>query len=99
MKYIVICSGSDYDVGTPWVNIVDSAIFDTYEDAFNALVKDFSKETETDSKEDFYQQIDNGEISDGEWPENSNFGKFGKAFYDFGDGPVIYTINTITNGI
>ncbi len=91
MKYIVLKSWSDYDCGAPCASIVNDTTYESWQDAYDAIVKDILNDYEVSSLD----EIEDGyELPDRNKPYSSTH-KCGTAWLSTCDGEVLYDIQTI----
>ncbi len=91
MKYVVLKSWSDYDCGAPCASIVNDTTYESWQEAYDAIVKDILNDYEVsslDEIEDEYELPDKAEVG-------SRTHKCGTAWLDTCDGQVLYEIQTI----
>lgn len=94
MKYLVLKSYNDYDCGAPCANIVNNAAYNTWQEAYDAIVNDILKSYEVSSLDELE--------CDYELPDRDNAGSYahkcGSAWINDDDGQVIYDIQMIKVG-
>ena len=91
MKYLVLKSYNDYDCGAPCANIVNNAAYNTWQEAYDAIVKDILKSYEVSSLDELECDY---ELPDRDKP-GSGTHKCGTAWLSTCDGEVLYDIQTI----
>lgn len=57
-KYVVFNTWSDYDCGSPCARLVDDKMYDTWQDAYDAMVKDILDAYEVSSVDDLEYEHD-----------------------------------------
>ncbi len=91
MKYLVLKSWNDYDCGAPCAEIVNDAAYSSWQEAYDAIVKDLLSYYEVSSLDEIE---DDYELPDRNKP-GSGTHKCGTAWIDTCDGQVLYDIQTI----
>ena len=89
-KYIVINTESDYDCGAPWIDIVGKKLYDTWEEAYDAMVADILETFKAESIEELEREYDIG-IPKREDKDGSE-SKTATAYVNSDDGPVYWDI-------
>ena len=90
-KYLVLKIWSDYDCGAPCAGIVNDRTYDTWQEAYDAIVKDILNDYDVsslDEIEDEYELPDRNEAG-------SRTHKCGTAWISGCDGEILYDIQTI----
>ena len=91
MKYIVLKSWSDYDCGAPCAGIVNDRTYDTWQEAYDVIVKDILNDydvTSLDEVDGDYKLPDRDKVG-------SYIHKCGNALVSDGDGETLYNIQMI----
>lgn len=90
-KYLVLKTWDDYDCGAPCAGIVNSTAYSSWQDAYDAIVKDILNDygvSSLDEIEDDYELPDRNEVG-------GRTHKCGTAWISGCDGEVLYDIQTI----
>ena len=91
MKYLVLKSFNDYDCGAPSASIVNNTAYDSWQEAYDAIVKDILETYEVSSLDEIEY--------DYELPSRDKIGgythKCGTAWINDDDSQVIYDIQMI----
>lgn len=91
MKYVVLKSWSDYDCGAPCASIVNDTTYESWQDAYDAIVKDILNDYDASSLDEVdvvYELPDRDKA-------NSYTHKCGNAWVNDGDGEILYNIQMI----
>ena len=90
-KYAVLCTWSDYDCGSPCARIVNDALCNSWQEAYDVIVKDILDIYEVSSLDDLeydYKLPDRDK-------EGSYTHKCGNAWVYDDDGETLYSVQTI----
>ena len=91
VKYSVIRAASDYDCGAPWTNLVGGKLYDSWNDAYDAMIADMCKVMEVGSIDELGK---NGE--DYGVPDKSEVGRYthkcATAWAHNDDGEILWDI-------
>ena len=91
MKYLVLKSFNDYDCGAPCAEIVNNTVYSSWQDAYDAIVKDILNDYHVSSLDEIE---DDWELPDRD-KEGGSTHKCGTAWIDTCDGQVLYDIHAI----
>ena len=91
MKYIVLKSWNDYDCGAPSAGIVNNTVYSSWQEAYDAIVKDILKDYHVSSLDEIE---DDYELPDRDKP-GSYTHRCGTAWISGCDGETLYNIQTI----
>lgn len=91
LKYVVLKSWNDYDCGAPCAAIVNDTVYESWHDAYDAIVKDILNDYEVSSLDEIE---DDYELPDRDKPDSYTH-KCGTAWISNCDGGTLYDIQTI----